>query len=84
MDPECAIAAHPQAAQRAGFKASGGIRNVVEAGTYMALVRSLLGPQALTSARFRIGASSLLNDLEAVLRGAGARPEGPGPAGSRY
>ena len=79
-----AIAAHPQAAQRAGFKASGGIRNVVEAGTYMALVRSLLGPQALTSARFRIGASSLLNDLEAVLRGAGARPEGPGPAGSRY
>ncbi len=62
-----AIAAHTGAASRAGFKASGGIRTVTEASAYMTLVAEILGPQALAPARFRIGASSLLNDIEAVL-----------------
>ncbi len=69
-----AIAASPQAAGRVGFKASGGIRTVADAAVYIDLCAQLLGPQALVPARFRIGASSLLNDIEAVLgeRGAGA------------
>jgi deoxyribose-phosphate aldolase len=67
-----AIASHPRGAQ-VGFKASGGIRTVADAGVYIALVRELLGESALTAARFRIGASGLLNDIEAVLAG-GSRP----------
>jgi deoxyribose-phosphate aldolase len=69
-----AIAAHPQAATRVGFKASGGIRTVTEAAAYFALVAEVLGPQALTPARLRIGASSLLGDIELVLGGAAAAP----------
>jgi len=64
-----AIADHPGVGANAGFKASGGIRTVKEAGTYIALVHDILGPSALTPARLRIGASSLLDDIEAVLGG---------------
>ncbi len=52
-----------------GFKASGGIRTVADALPYLALVAEHLGPAALTPERFRIGASSLLGDIEAVLAG---------------
>lgn len=72
-----AIAAHPAAASRVGFKASGGIRTVSEAITYFSLVDDILGPDALQPARFRLGASSLLADIEAVLGGAGAVPAPP-------
>ena len=65
-----AIAANPAARNREGFKAAGGIRTVSEAATYLALVQELLGPDALTPQRFRIGASSLLSDIEVVLAGA--------------
>jgi deoxyribose-phosphate aldolase len=66
-----AIASHPRGA-RVGFKASGGVRTVADATVYLELVREILGPQALTPQRFRIGASSLLDDIEAVLgRGGG-------------
>jgi deoxyribose-phosphate aldolase len=64
------IAANPHAL-RVGFKASGGIRTVADAGVYINLCSELLGPQALTPARFRIGASSVLNDIEAILGGHG-------------
>lgn len=73
-----AIARHPTAATRAGFKASGGIRTVQEAGTYIALYQDILGPDAVSPARFRIGASSLLNDIEAVL-GVGGAPAAGAP-----
>jgi deoxyribose-phosphate aldolase len=53
----------------AGFKASGGIRSVQDAKVYLELVASQLGDAALTSKRFRFGASGLLNDIEAVLGG---------------
>jgi len=76
-----AIAADPVAASRVGFKASGGIRTVVEAATYFALVEDILGPRALTPARLRIGASSLLGDIETVLGGRGAAPR---TASDRY
>jgi deoxyribose-phosphate aldolase len=64
-----AIAAHPRGA-RVGFKASGGVRTVRDAAVYIDLVREGLGGAALVPARFRIGASSLLDDVEAVLEAA--------------
>ena len=62
----------PRTAHGVGFKASGGIRTVADAAVYMDLLVEHLGAQALRPARFRIGASSLLNDIEAVLGGRGA------------
>ena len=64
-----AIAAHPQARHRVGFKPSGGIRSVADAAVYLELTQQWLGPQALQPQRFRIGASSVLSDIEAVLSG---------------
>ena len=75
-----AIAADPQAAQRVGFKPSGGIRTVADAAVYIALTEELLGAAALTPQRFRLGASSVLSDIEAVL--SGQAPAAPAPAGS--
>jgi deoxyribose-phosphate aldolase len=66
------IAADARAKVRVGFKAAGGIRSVAEAATYLDLVEAALGAQALVPARFRIGASALLGDIEAVL--GGSRP----------
>ncbi len=63
------IAGDARAKQRVGFKAAGGIRNVVDAATYLDLAESALGSEALTPLRFRIGASALLEDIEAVLGG---------------
>jgi len=62
-----------------GFKPAGGIRTVADAALYTALTAELLGADAVVPARFRIGASGLLNDIEAVLSGA-QRPA----AGSTY
>ncbi len=64
-----AIASHPRAAAVAGFKASGGIRTVADAGVYIGLMIEVLGAAAAGPARFRIGASSLLTDIEALLGG---------------
>ena len=74
------VSATPQAA-RVGFKASGGIRSVADAALYLDLCEQALGRDALRAARFRIGASSLLNDIEAVLGGA---PSAPPPAPGTY
>ena len=68
-----AIAADPRHAH-VGFKASGGIRTVADATVYFALVEQILGVQALSPKRFRIGASSLLNDIETVLGDSSATP----------
>ena len=64
-----AIAHDPNARQRVGFKPAGGIRTVADAQVYLALVREILGDAALSPQRFRIGASSLLDDIEYVLGG---------------
>lgn len=74
-----AISTDPAARLRAGFKPAGGIRTVADAALYMQLTADMLGPAAVGPARFRIGASGLLNDIEAVLSGA-ARPA----AGNTY
>jgi deoxyribose-phosphate aldolase len=66
----------------AGFKASGGVRTVADAALYIGLVASLLGPEAVSPRRLRIGASSLLDDIEAVLAWPevlAAKPAGPRP-----
>jgi deoxyribose-phosphate aldolase len=59
----------PRSSERVGFKASGGIRSVADAAVYIDRVQATLGEQALTPARFRIGASALLADIESVLGG---------------
>jgi len=61
-----------------GFKAAGGIRRVADAALYLDLVAEHLGAAALTPQRCRLGASSLLDDIEAVLGGsvAAAGPSG--------
>lgn len=66
-----AIAEDPAARDRVGFKPAGGIRTVADAALYIDLTAKLLGAAAITPARFRIGASGLLNDIEAVLSGSG-------------
>jgi deoxyribose-phosphate aldolase len=73
-----AIAASPQARGRVGFKPAGGVRTVADAAVYIALTRQHLGAAALTAARFRIGASGLLADIEAVLSGAASASRDPG------
>ncbi len=70
------IAATP--GSRAGFKASGGVRTVADAALYAGLVREILGAEALTPQRFRLGASGLLNDIEAVLGGGVVVPSSVG------
>ncbi|MDY0746190.1 deoxyribose-phosphate aldolase [Paucibacter sp. R3-3] len=63
--------------RHAGFKASGGIRTVADAREYLQLAEAWLGEAALNPRRLRIGASGLLNDIEAVL-GGGAGSVEPG------
>ena len=46
-----------------GVKVAGGIRTAKDAIRYLVLVNETAGPRWLTPDRFRIGASSLLNDL---------------------
>ncbi len=53
----------------AGFKASGGIRSVLDAQGYLQLAAELLGADTLQARRFRFGASGLLKDIESVLSG---------------
>jgi deoxyribose-phosphate aldolase len=46
-----------------GFKASGGVRTREDAEAYLALADEILGPDWATPQTFRIGASSLLDEL---------------------
>jgi deoxyribose-phosphate aldolase len=73
-----AIAASPAAKDRVGFKASGGIKTVQDAIFYEVLTQQLLGLAILAPKRFRIGASSLLGDIEAVLNPQAAPQIQPG------
>jgi deoxyribose-phosphate aldolase len=49
--------------RRVGVKVAGGVRTAKDAIRYLVLVRETAGAEWLTPALFRIGASSLLNDL---------------------
>ena len=55
--------------KRIGFKPAGGIVTVEDALTYYAIVDQILGPEWLTPALFRIGASRLANHLLSVIKG---------------
>lgn len=53
-----------------GFKASGGIKTLDDAKKYLTLAQSIMGPAWVDSSHFRIGASSVLNNLlEVINRG---------------
>ena len=51
--------------RKIGFKASGGIRTTKDAVQYYTIVKEVLGEEWLTPSLFRIGASSLANNLVA-------------------
>jgi deoxyribose-phosphate aldolase len=51
-----------------GVKVSGGVRTAKQALQYALVVADVLGPDALVPSRFRLGASSLLDDLVAQRR----------------
>lgn len=65
---------------RVGFKAAGGVRTADEAAGYLHLADAVLGPGWAKPGTFRLGASSLLDDL---LRRAG-RSDSAGVAGGGY
>jgi len=54
---------HARTGEYRGLKPAGGIRTTKDAIRYLVAVREVAGPPWLTPDRFRIGASSLLNDL---------------------
>ncbi|XP_010289551.1 PREDICTED: putative deoxyribose-phosphate aldolase [Phaethon lepturus] len=53
-----------QTGNKVGFKPAGGIRTAREAITWLMLVKEELGVEWLTPELFRLGASSLLEDIE--------------------
>ena len=50
--------------RKVGVKVSGGIRSAEDAVKYYTIVKELLGDEWLTKEYFRIGASSLVADIE--------------------
>lgn len=52
-----------QAGRAVGLKLAGGIRTAKQSWQHLVIVAETLGPEWLTPARFRLGASSLLNDV---------------------
>jgi len=57
---------------KVGFKPAGGISTVSDADLYLRLAESILGPNWVMPSTFRFGASSLLDDILAVLSGSTA------------
>ena len=53
---------HRETGRAVGLKPAGGIRTAKQAVQYLVLLYETLGPEWMTPERFRIGASSLLND----------------------
>ena len=59
---------YEETGRRIGVKAAGGVRHAKQAVQNLVLVNETLGPEWLTPDLFRIGASSLLNDLLLQIR----------------
>lgn len=55
--------------RKVGFKAAGGIATAESAALYYSIVEEILGEEWLTPERFRIGASSLANNLLSEIEG---------------
>jgi deoxyribose-phosphate aldolase len=60
--------AHEETGRRVGFKAAGGIRQAKQAIQHLVVAHETLGPEWLTPELYRLGASSLLNDILMQLR----------------
>jgi deoxyribose-phosphate aldolase len=54
---------HDETGRVVGFKPAGGVRTAKQAIQHLVLVHETLGPEWLSPHRYRIGASSLLNDV---------------------
>src|SRR6059036_243969 len=59
---------HHETGRVVGFKPAGGIRNAKQAVQHLVLVHETLGPSWLTPDLYRLGASSLLNDILMQIR----------------
>lgn len=59
---------HDETGRVVGLKAAGGIRTAKQAIQHLVLVHETVGPGWLTPERYRIGASSLLNDVLMQIR----------------
>ena len=66
---ECIKEYYQQTGRKVGFKAAGGIRTSQEAVQYYTIVKTVLGDEWLNQDLFRIGASSLANNLLSVMLG---------------
>lgn len=66
---QCIKEYYDQTRRKVGFKAAGGIRTAEEAVRYYAVVKEVLGDEWLSHDLFRIGASSLANNLLAAMTG---------------
>ena len=58
-----------QTGRKVGFKAAGGISTPEDAALYYTIIQEILGEEWLTPERFRIGASSLANNLLSAIEG---------------
>jgi deoxyribose-phosphate aldolase len=59
---------HEQTGRRVGMKPAGGIRQAKQAVQYLVQLHETLGPEWLTPDLYRLGASSLLNDVLMQIR----------------
>lgn len=60
---------HEATGRKVGFKAAGGVRTTDEAVAYYTIVKEVLGEEWLTPKLFRLGASSLANNVLSSLEG---------------
>ena len=60
---EAARDVHRQTGRKVGVKVAGGVRRAKQSLQYLVLLYETLGPEWMTPELFRIGASSLLNDV---------------------
>ncbi|HVM53761.1 MAG TPA: hypothetical protein VM262_11235, partial [Acidimicrobiales bacterium] len=54
---------HHETGRRIGFKAAGGVRTAKQGWQYLVVAQETVGPEWLDPSLFRIGASSMLNDV---------------------
>lgn len=66
---QCIKEYYEKTGRKVGFKASGGVRTSEEALNYYAVVKEVLGDEWLNQDLFRIGASSLANNLLSTMIG---------------
>ena len=59
----CMLEAIRDSGERIGFKAAGGVRTAKQGWQYLVVAQETLGPDWLDPSLFRIGASSMLNDV---------------------